>query len=341
MLEINLTLDPCLSLSGRSLVSANVVYGSNKEIYQNLEVVRSLNQAKFPVYLVQSRVTKKLYAMKVFGHENGRPHLHYKNESRFASLRHPNVIRNLFFEDRRKSCFDGIQTHISYIVTEYNSHGDFFTFLSTQGKQVSEKLARTYFRQLIEGIDYLHKNGVAHMDIKLENLLIGNDFNLKMIDFDMAHYVDDALIISHGTKNYRAPEVAKGRCNNPKAADIFSAAVVLFLLKTQGIFPTLETTTITRIKFSELLELNPSEFWVEHCKLQERNQEFFYDDFRDLFLSMINFDPNKRASIEAIKKSKWFNGSHYTSQELKEKMSSLLSSSPKVDSFSSDFDSSS
>jgi serine/threonine protein kinase len=339
MLETNLILDPCLSLSEKSLFNANVVYGSNKEIYQNLDIVRPLNQAKFPVYLVQSRITKKLYAMKAFGHENGRPHLHYKNESRFASLRHPNVIRNLFFEDHRKSCYDGMQMDISYIVTEYNSHGDFFHFLSTQGKQVSEKLARTFFRQLIEGIDYLHKNGVAHMDIKLENLLIGNDFNLKIIDFDMSHYVDDALIISHGTKNYRAPEVAKGRCNNPKAADIFSAAVVLFLLKTQGIFPTLETTTITRVKFSELLASNSSEFWVEHCKLQEKNPDFFDDDFRDLFLSMMNFDPNKRASIESIKESKWFNGSYYSPQELKEKMSSLFSS--KVDSFSSDFDSSS
>jgi len=276
--------------------------------------------------------------MKVFGHEKGHPHLHYKNESRFASLQHPNVIRNLYFEDQRKSHFDGAQTQISYIVTEYNSNGDFFTFLSTYSKQVNEKLARTYFRQLIEGIDYLHKNGVAHMDIKLENLLIGNDFNLKIIDFDMAHFVDDALIISNGTKNYRAPEVAKGRCNNTQAADVFSAAVVLFLLKTQGIFPALESSAPTRVKFSELLHNNPSEFWVEHCKLQCKTQGFFDEDFKDLFLSMVKADPKQRATIETIKKSKWFNGSHYTSQELQEIMAFNLKTSKSETLCSTDFE---
>lgn len=276
--------------------------------------------------------------MKVFGHEKGHPHLHYKNESRFASLQHPNVIRNLFFEDQRKSYFEGAETHISYIVTEYTSHGDFFTFLSTYSKQVNEKLARTYFRQLVEGIDFLHKNGVAHMDIKLENLLVGNDFNLKIIDFDMAHFVDDALIISNGTKNYRAPEVARGRCNNTQAADIYSAAVVLFLLKTQGIFPALETSAPTRVKFSELLNNNPSEFWAEHCKLQGKAKDFFDQDFQDLFLSMINSDPKERATIETIKQSKWFNGSYYTPQELKEVMASLLPTSKSETCSSSGFE---
>ena len=302
----------------------NVVYGSHKEIYQNLDIIMQLNKAKFPVYLVQSKITKKTYAMKVFGHSNGEPHLYYKNESRFASLQHPNVVRNLYFESERKSRLENVEKQISYIITEYAINGDFFSFMKKNRKYVDEKLARTYFRQLIEGLEFIHQNGVAHMDLKLENLLVGNDYNLKIADFDMAHFKDDAIIIGSGTRNYRGPEVIKGKCNNPKAADIFSAGIVLFALKTKGGFPHFETNTEGGLQFPELLEENPSQFWSEHSKAQ-RQDDYFDEDFKELFAMMTRTDPKNRATIETIKASRWYNGSHYTPEELKERVERIFS----------------
>jgi len=316
--------DPEVSISAKPSPKNNIVYGSHKEIYQNLSIVKPLTKAKFPVYLVQSRVTKKNYAMKVFRHENGQPHLYFKNESRFACLQHPNVVRNLYFENQRKSCLDETEMEISYTIMEFAMNGDFFSFLKKQRKHMNEKLARTYFRQLIEGLEYLHNNGVAHMDLKLDNLLIGNDFNLKIADFDMAHFKDDAIIISNGTKYYRAPEVMQGRCNNTKSADIFSAAVVLFTLFTQGVFPQFETEAVGGVEFSKLLNTNPDEFWNEHCKIQNKTSTFFDDDFKELFLAMTKFNPKERASIDTIKASNWYNGKHYTPEELKEKMQRIF-----------------
>jgi len=265
-----------------------------------------------------------MYAMKVFGHVNGQPHLYFRNETRFASLQHPNVVRNLYFEDERKARFDGLPLQISYTIMEYAEHGDFYTFLKNHSKDMDDKLARTYFRQLIDGLEYLHNNDVAHMDLKLNNLLIDSDFNLKIADFDLSHYGDDAIIISNGTKFYRAPEVAHGKCNNPKVADIYSVGIVLFLLKTRGVFPQFEFSKIAGIDFAELLYNNPSEFWDEHVRVQKANPAEFEEDFKELFITMTKYNPDDRATIDQIKESEWYNGPYYTAEELKEKMQRIL-----------------
>lgn len=298
----------------------NVVYGSHNQIYQDLSVVSTITKAKFPVYLVNSRITKRNYAMKVFQFDNDQPHLYFKNETRFACLQHPHVIRNLYSEAERKAEFDGKETKISYIIMEYAEHGDFYNFLKHHKDLFDDKLIRTYFRQLIQGLEYIHENGVAHMDLKLDNLLIANDFTLKIADFDMAHFKEDAIIISNGSKFYRAPEVMNGRCNNPKASDIFSAGVVLFILKAKGIFPQFETNNIEKINFAQLLYNNNPKFWAHHCRIQKKDDAYFDQDFRDLFMSMTRMNPHERVSIESIKASKWYNGPHYSHKELRQLM---------------------
>jgi len=307
-----------------SLSGGNVVYGSHNQIYQDLSVVATITKAKFPVYLVNSRITKKNYAMKVFPFDGEQPHLYYKNESRFACLQHPHVIRNLYSESERKAACDGKEKKISYTIMEFAEHGDFYNFLR-RNKEIfdDDKIIRTYFRQLIQGLEYIHDNGVAHMDLKLDNLLIASDFSLKIADFDMAHFKEDAIIISNGSKFYRAPEVMNGRCNNPKAADIYSAGVVLFILKAKGIFPQFEGNNIDKINFAQLLNNNDPKFWTHHCRIQKKPDSFFDQDFKDLFKSMCKFDPNDRASIKAIKASKWYNGPHYSPKELRHLMSRL------------------
>lgn len=59
---------------------------------------------------------------------------------------------------------------------EYCQNGDLFDFVKKNGK-LSEGLAKNSFHQLLDSLDFLHnKVGVAHLDLKLENVLIGNNF---------------------------------------------------------------------------------------------------------------------------------------------------------------------
>ena len=301
------------------------VYGNPKEIYQDLFVFKHLSKAKFPVYLVGSKVNKQYYAMKVFEYQNNQPHPYFKNEVRFACFQHPYVIRNLYIENNKEIDSPKTDTRrASYIIMEYAPYGDFFDLIKDHGSEIDSKLARTYFRQLIDGLEYLHKNGVAHMDLKLENLLVGKDYALKIADFDFSHFENDSEVISRGTKFYRAPEILNGKCKNTKAADIYSAGIVLFTFITKGILPHSENNIIKGTNLSELLHYDTSKFWIIHSEIMENKTSIFDKDFKELFIAMTRPQPEDRISIEDIKKSQWYNRPSYSFEEVKAIVGKIL-----------------
>jgi len=67
---------------------------------------------------------------------------------------------------------------------ELAPNGTFLDVVNNHYLGEDEKLVRTYFRQLVDAVDYMHTNGVYHMDVKTDNLLIGKDMSLKLADFD-------------------------------------------------------------------------------------------------------------------------------------------------------------
>jgi len=297
--------------------------------YQSLNVVKRLSKAKFPVYLTSSKVNKQNYAMKIFSHKGQQPHPYFKNEARFASLKHPNVIDIVYYEDEKDTLYKGELKKVSYILMEYAPYGDFFDFVTKHREEIDEKLVRTYFRQLINGIEYLHSCRVAHLDLKPENLLLGADFNLKIADFDLSHVCGDSKILSRGTRYYRGPEFFKSGSSDPEIkspfpSDIYSAGIILFILKSGGIYPHAETNTLEGIDLVDLMYNNNAEFWKKHCEIQERKESFFDKDFRDLFNAMVKANPEERITIKQIKQSKWYNQAIYTPAELQKKMKKLL-----------------
>jgi serine/threonine protein kinase len=286
------------------------------ENYRDITVVKALNKAKFPVYLVNSNVTKKNYAMKVFAFNGTKAHPYFQNEARFSFLNHPTVIRTHFVENERETISRGISKKVSYTVMEYAPYGDFFDFVMNHGANIDDKLVRTYFRQLIDGIEYLHNNGVSHMDLKLENLLVGENFNLKIADFDLSFIAGDQKMVSRGTKFYRPPELIQGKCTNTQAADIYSAGIILFTLKTRGMLPHAEDNRVGGVDFAGLLYTRNSEFWNKHCEIQKKEASFFDEEFKNLFNAMVKLNPTERASITQIRQSKWYNGPVYTPEEV-------------------------
>ncbi|RYZ75841.1 MAG: hypothetical protein EOP04_32805, partial [Proteobacteria bacterium] len=76
-----------------------------------------------------------------------------------------------------------------------------------------------------------------HLDLKLENLLLGENFTLKIADFDLAYVKGDTRVCTRGTKFYRSPELMEQRCSNMEAADMYAAGIILFVFKTAGILP--------------------------------------------------------------------------------------------------------
>jgi len=285
--------------------------------FDDLIIVKKLNKANFPVFLTYSPSHNSQYAMKVFPFQkDGNIKPNFLNEIRFTPLKHSNVISIVEYQSQKTIMLGENQKDISFILMELAPYGDFFDMIMTHQIPFNEKIARTYFHQLIEGLEYLHFQGVAHLDIKLENLLVGQDFQLKIADFDNACINGQSFTSARGTAFYRAPELINGTCQDGYAADIYSAAIILFLFKSGGVLPHSENKIFRGMNLFDMMNRDNRNFWQKHAEIQNKSLEYFDEDFKALFNSMTRFHPSERISLEQIKKSNWYNGPVFTNQEL-------------------------
>merc|ERR1719361_544980 len=165
-------------------------------------------------------------------------------------------------------------------------------------------LARTYFRQLVAGIECMHNNGIIHRDIKPQNLLLDNKYNLKITDFGLSK-IDPTgnpnIKMSDwhvGTRGYQAPEILLRKKEYDLKVDVFAMGVVLFILL--GGYPPFEHAKDSDEWYQFIVAKKYKNFWKSHRNCGLRQQE------TDLITRMLCFDPEKRISISKIKKHQWF-----------------------------------
>jgi len=304
---------PRASVIKRSTVTTKLIKACN-----NLTLVKPLGKGKFPVFMARCNEQGRSYAMKLFVKDDQQQvDKYFENEVKFSSLSHPNILKIIHHEQNRKIKLQNFLGKASIILSELAPYGDFFNFVLKNKKHITEKLARTFFRQLIEGLEYLHKHNIAHLDIKLENLLIGENFILKIADFDLATFTNDRDF-GKGTKFYRAPEIIQNKCKDGAAADIYSAGVVLFTLLSKGVIPHAENSLYKGIDFFNLLNNDNPEFWRKHCEVQGQSSSVFSKNFRELFNGMLKLDPEQRFTVQDVKNSEWYNEEVLTMEEVKE-----------------------
>ena len=133
---------------------------------------------------------------------------------------------------------DNDETLIDYMVFDYCENLDMYEVLKNfDNEWFTEPVARFYFDQMLSCVEYLHENGIAHWDLKLENVVLDWDYNLKLIDFGLAENVrqaSDWKLVS-GTIGYISPEQYYSESSSKVClfkGDIFSLGVFLFNLVT-------------------------------------------------------------------------------------------------------------
>lgn len=126
--------------------------------------------------------------------------------------------------------------NLVYIVMEFVQGGLLFDLCQTMGA-MGEDAGRFFLAQMLDSLDYMHGKRVVHRDLKLENILIDDQLNLKVADFGFACYKSiDTLKSYRGTMTYMAPEIKEGKQYKGTEVDVFSIGVILFII-VQGIFP--------------------------------------------------------------------------------------------------------
>ncbi|XP_006456153.1 hypothetical protein AGABI2DRAFT_188194 [Agaricus bisporus var. bisporus H97] len=140
------------------------------------------------------------------------------------SLSHPNIVG---FHD----CFDD-ESNV-YMVLELCTSGSLMDMLRRR-RRLTEPETRYFMVQLIGACHYMHTHQVIHRDLKLGNLLLDADMNIKVADFGLAALIEnpgERKKTICGTPNYIAPEVLFDTANGHSfEVDTWSIGVILYTL---------------------------------------------------------------------------------------------------------------
>ena len=229
-------------------ISDNNEIASKSDDYEVLQVLGSGNFSC--VLKVKSKINKQIYAMKKVDmdkieHQMEYDRKYYENEIRFLEkLRSPYVCK----------CYAVFKEgNYLFFIMEFMNNGDLNTFYNAnkalQMKVPEEKLWDIFYKS-ISGLKYIHEQGLIHRDIKLENLFLDDDFNIKIGDFNVSATIDEKSAANFteqeedlefmtngltclGTEGYMAPEVKRNKNYiykyGPKV-DVFSMGVSYFEL---------------------------------------------------------------------------------------------------------------
>jgi len=138
------------------------------------------------------------------------------------SLQHPSHIKLL----------ETFETDSHFlIVMELCPGGDLLNYVRKRRK-LKERYAKHIFRQIMEGIEYCHRIGIVHRDIKLDNILLDGHGNVKIGDFGVSRrcHKSELLYEQCGTPAYIAPEIVHDVGYKGFPVDIWSAGICLFAI---------------------------------------------------------------------------------------------------------------
>ena len=274
-----------------------------------------LGRGKYSVYKGEVPGRNEDCAIKIFPSTQAAQNAYFREKKVISTLRHDNIVYFIPYtknRDKNKNLL---------LVMEYAPYGDFFDLIMSRELK-DENLIRTYFQQLVEGMGYLHSRGIAHLDLKLDNLLLGKDYLLKITDFDLAHNQKErSKPVSRGTTGYRAPEVLDGSFENIFAADIYSIGIILFICLT-GEFPFVEKETDKgkELRDYELFSISNELFWKKKSSYYGVH---FSESLKELFNGMFTKDPKRRFTIKDIKSSNWFQDQIVEKLSLEREMKSI------------------
>ncbi|GEQ68949.1 hypothetical protein JCM33374_g2619 [Metschnikowia sp. JCM 33374] len=190
-------------------------------------------------------------------------------------------------------------TNHYYMLFEYVEGGQLLDYIVSHGS-LNEKYARKFARGIASALDYCHKNNVVHRDLKIENIMINKDGEIKIIDFGLSNlYNPHNLLKTYcGSLYFAAPELLCAKPYTGPEVDVWSFGVVLYVL------------VCGKVPFDDPVVS------ALHEKIKKGNVEypsFISRECVSLLSRMLVVDPTKRATLAEVIQHPWMNkGFEYT-----------------------------
>lgn len=175
------------------------------------------------VYKAENRNTGQIVAIKEINYDNDEELNEIMIEiNLLKNLDHVNIVKYHGFIQKMSNL---------YIILEYASKGSLKSLMATKrDKCLSESETKSYVRQTLNGLFYLHEQGVIHRDIKAANLLLDANNVVKLADFGVSTKVNNSAMTLAGSLNWMAPEIITNK-GASTLSDIWSlGATVVELL---------------------------------------------------------------------------------------------------------------
>ncbi|WRT68021.1 uncharacterized protein IL334_004996 [Kwoniella shivajii] len=183
------------------------------------------------------------------------------------------------------------ESHI-WLVTELCSGGELFDYLVERGRML-EGEARKLFGELAIAVGWMHRQGVVHRDLKLENVLLDGELRIKLGDLGFVREWQRGRLMETfcGTTGYASPEMLAGRKYTGVETDIWSMGIILYTLLCGG------------LPFDDDDERVMKDLIM---KGEYEEPEWLSDEARSLIRGMLQQEPSQRFTIVDILTHPWF-----------------------------------
>lgn len=216
-------------------------------------------------------------------------------------LDHPNIVRlhEVIEDDEKDRLYIVMEYCTRGSILEWNSSDKTFFIEGARASYYDEATLRHYFRGIVRGLDYLHRLGVAHQDIKPQNILIAEDNTAKLADFGAAlEFADSDLTNkSAGTYFFFSPEICEGSGQHvsAKANDVWALGLSLYAM-VYHILP------FTATCLAEIFEIVP------RFELKFPSSVPISTELRVLLGRLLTKDPSLRITIPEVLEDPWVLG---------------------------------
>ncbi|XP_012871589.1 PREDICTED: sperm motility kinase 2B-like [Dipodomys ordii] len=279
----------------KSWQSLEAISMKNELFNAHYQLLRTIREGGFaPVKLARHLPTNSLVAVKVL---DKRDSPFFANElDILKTVDHPNIIR----------LFEVVESEERiYLVMEYLDGGDVADLLK-KVQRMREEEARQVFRQVLRAIQYCHDNGIAHRDIKPDNIVLDGKGTAKLCDFGFSvrFQPGQELEGEYGTMAYWAPEMFKQQHYQGPKVDIWGLGVLLYYMVMGNVPFTGRSWIVLRKQvLSGRFELRKS----------------FSPELRGILAYLLTEDPKKRPLVKQIMRHPWLRPMVSTSPAVKAK----------------------